>query len=54
MTDCLQQAGRDDAKRMLGLDQEEVGAMVQEWLGDYELKEKFPFFQDYLQSVHPL
>lgn len=48
---CLQEAGRQDAKDMLDIGQDNIRKTLDEWLADQELQEETPNFRDYLRQI---
>ncbi len=49
---CLQEAGRNDAKNMLEIGNDNVSKTLDEWLANKELKKEYPHFRDYLNKAY--
>ena len=48
---CLQEAGRQDAKDMLEIGQENVHKSLEEWFASQELQDQHPTFRTYLTEL---
>ena len=48
----MQEAGRDDAKKMLDIGNENVMKTLKAWDADFALKREYPFFRDYLNKIY--